>query len=231
MSVAVVLRKPDKVIEGKARSAKLPVLVMSDMRGPWAADRVLIAEGGTAVPWEMLSAAWQFLERWDAAAPLWRYGTLAANLGTPAEQKRTQAIVRDLRIPAYACELLFVRNSPAGQELVRVWQDECQHGDQRLAFVRALYLVKPLFCALPRSWLADVEQRSHQDARTMASITRLRGPALSKVEIAPGRWVRCRPGEEERVKAQFALLTSRRHRETAKDALSTAAKGAKGKKK
>lgn len=211
MTDGILLRSPDKVIEGKARSAKLPVIVTSQVTGPWATDRVLIVEGGTAVPWELLSAAWHLLECWDAAAPLWRYGMLAKDMGTPEERKRTQDVVRDLRIPVYACELLFVRNSQAGQELVRVWQDECAHGDARLAFLRALYQVKPLFCALPRSWLADVEQRSHQDARTMASLGRLQGPALSKVEISPGRWVRCRPGEEERVKAQFAQLTRRRH--------------------
>jgi hypothetical protein len=212
VSQGVLLRSPDKVIEGKAKSAKLPVIVMADIRGPWATERVLIVEPKTAVPWELVPAAWHLLERWDAAAPLWRYGVLAADLGTPEEQKRTAAIVHDLRIPVYACELLFVRNSQAGQELVRIWQEECAHGDSRLAFVRALYQVKPLFCALPRSWLADVEQRSHQDARTMASLARVQGPALSKVEIAPGRWVRCRPGEEERVKAQFERLT-RRHGE------------------
>jgi len=206
----IVLRKPDKTIEGKAKSAKLPVIVTSSVAGPWPVERVLITEGGTAVPWELLPAAWNFLQRWDAAAPLWRYGTLAADLGTPEERSRTEKLVRDMRIPVYACELLFVRSSPAGQELVRVWQEECQHGDARLAYIRALYLVKPLFCALPRSWLADVEQRSHQDARTMASLARLQGPALSKVEISPRRWVRCRPGEEERVKAQFERLTARR---------------------
>jgi hypothetical protein len=210
LTEGILLCSPDKVIEGKAKSTRLPVIVTSDVRGPWATERVLIVEPKTAVPWELLPAAWSLLERWDAAAPLWRYGTLAKDLGTPDEQKRTAAIVHDLRIPVYACELLFVRNSAAGQELVRVWQAECAHGDSRLAFVRALYVVKPLFCALPRSWLADVEQRSHQDARSMATLARVRGPALSKVEIAPGRWVRCRPGEEERVKEHFQRLMARR---------------------
>lgn len=210
MSAAIILRQPDRTIESKARSAGLPVIITARVAPPWPADRVLITEPGVAVPWELLPAGWKLLEQWDAAVPLWRHGILAANLGTPDERKRTEELVRDLRIPVYACELLFVRASSAGQDLVRIWQEEIAGGDVRLAFLRAFYRVRPLLCVLPRTWLADVHQRSYQDARVLADRARLQAPALTRVQIGPGRWVRCRPGEEERVKRHFQQLMAPR---------------------
>ena len=172
-------------------------------------ERTLFVSGKYQVPWDLLPSGFHFLKRWDAAAPLWRYGVLAADVGTPAEQKRTAKLTLDLRIPLYEPGLLFVRSTKAGLALLETWRAECRRGDdERLAFLRALHIVKPKFCALPRSWLAEEEQRAKQDARTDKNVRETLKP-LVRVEIAPGRFVKCHAGDEKKVKEHFASLQQR----------------------
>jgi hypothetical protein len=173
-------------------------------------DKTLFVEPGTEVPWDLLPAGWHFLDRWDAAVPLWRYGITAAQVGSKNERKRTQEVIRDLRVLLHAVELLFVRDSKDGRALLEAYGGELQNsGEKRLAFLRAMYQVKPRVCILPRSWLAKIYERSKLDARALdVKDTRHTGPRLIQVEIAPGRFVKCNPGDEERVRA---MLTGGRH--------------------
>jgi len=194
MSDVLVLREPDKMAAERARRAGLETVVLphgSAVSVPF--ERALVVEPGAGIPWDLVGYGLHFLERWDAAAPLWRYGVLAQDLGTPADKKRTLAMTLDLRLPVYAHELLFVRASAEGLALLRTFADERERGDEpRLAFVRALHRVKPRFCALPRSWLEEVTPA----AQPRKGVAR-RASQLVRVEIAPGRFVRCRPEEAE----------------------------------
>lgn len=217
MRCCIVVRKPDKVAAAKGKSLRCEVVVADDweIRG----DATLFIAPGTCVPWDLLAAGFNFMVRWDAAAPLWRYGVTAADLGTPAERKHTQSITRDLRIPVYAPELLFVRNSDDGQALVKAWRESCTTGaDERLAFVRALYMVKPRFCALPTTWLADVAKRAAQDMK-IAAVRQKAGHAaagLVNVQIGPNQFVRCYAGQEAEVLHRFGLMRQRREERRAK---------------
>lgn len=219
MRNAVVLRHPDKAVQGRAAKYGYTAVVSDGWDLP--AERTLFAAPGISIPYDLLAAGWHFLERWEVAAPLWRYGVLAQDVGTLAERKRTEAITLDLRMLLYAHELLFVRDCEGGRAFLAAWLEECQKGqDKRLAFLRALHRVKPLFCALPRSWLAEEQQRAAQDARSHivdGKSFAVRGGALTEVrpqhrpaglvqvEIEPGRFVLCRPGEEETTRARFIL--------------------------
>jgi len=104
--------------------------------------------------YDLVAAGFRLLQRWQVAVPLWDYGTLACQVGTPEERARTEAIIRDLRVPLRDTRLLFVRRCPETRALMDVWGDELAgpDGDERLAFLRALYTVKPLICDLPASW-------------------------------------------------------------------------------
>ncbi len=191
-SKGVVIRGGvDEVIESRAARAGLGVATAADGLGlPF--EKNLIVEAKTRVPWDLLPAAWHFLEPWDAAVPLWRYGVLAADVGTVEERGYTNVIVRDLRVLLHSVELLFVRRNEAGVALVGAWHDECQQGaDRRLAFLRALYRVKPRVCVLPTTWLAEVQQWRPTEER--------RRPAprpLEIVEVAPGVHVKRRAGDD-----------------------------------
>jgi len=258
----IVLSGPDGTIEAQTRNKKLGVVVggLGDGQPQGLSlpfDKVLFVEPGTEVPWDLLPAAWHFLERWDAAVPLWRYGVTAADVGSKEERKRTQAVVRDLRVLLHSVELLFVRNTPdqdgqtLGRDLIAAYREELgidhdgadhdgadhdgadhdgahhdgadhdgadhdgahhdaplQEGvNRRLAFLRALYRVKPRLCVLPVTWLAKVAARSKQDAIAVRGRGRPTGQRLVEVELGPGRFVKCNPGDEDAV---LKMLSGRR---------------------
>ncbi len=154
MTRGIVLRGPDRALQAKAESLRLGVVVAAGLPTSLPFDQTLLVAPRTPVPWAALDKAMQFLKRWDAVVPLWRYGVLAGDLGTAGERRITEALTLDLRIPVYACELLFVRRNEAGQALLSAWREECGRGqDERLAFLRALARVKPRLCVLPTAWL------------------------------------------------------------------------------
>lgn len=200
----VVLRNATKISMSSAR--KLQLEVQKGNNWSIAFDRTLFLSGNYTVPWDLLPSGFHFLQRWDAAAPLWRYGVLAADVGTEAERRRTAKLALDLRVPLYEPALLFVQANEAGRALLKAWRAECRPGDdERLAFLRALHIVKPRFCALPRSWLAEEERRAKQDAATDRNVRKTIKP-LVRVEIAPGRFVKCMAGDEDKVKEHFSRL-------------------------
>ena len=192
----IVLQVEDERIRQRAAQHHLPVRVQAGYDLPW--ERTLFLDPAIGrVPWEQIPRGLDFLATWEAAAPVWSYETLAADVATGAERERTEALIGDLRVPLYEVGLLFVRRCERGQALLDAWRVEGS-GDARLAFLRALYEVKPLFCALPRSWLRDVAVGVLQAAPVKV---RKHTSTLARVEVAPGRFVRCKPGEEEKTKA------------------------------
>jgi hypothetical protein len=207
VSKGIILIGRDDTIEGKASSSGLAVDCPSSIpQDKLPFDKNLIVQAGTRVPWDLLPAAWHFLERWDAAVPLWRYGVTAADVGSDQERRLTKKVVRDLRVLLHSTELVFVRRNQAGQELVSAWREEQKVGkNPRLAFLRAFYRVKPRLCVLPTSWMAEIRQRERQEAvahRGRQSPNA--GRPLVLVELGPGRFVKCHKGDEERVREHFA---------------------------
>jgi len=92
------------------------------------------------------------LDVWELAVPLCDYQTLAIHLGSDEEKERTKAVIRDLRVPLYDTRLMFVKHCQNTVDLFSRWQKECESSDERLAFLRALYQVKPFILALPMTW-------------------------------------------------------------------------------
>lgn len=157
------------------------------------------------VPFDLLPAGWHFLDKWDMAVPLWKYGTTAADIGTKGEREETQLIVRDLRVLLHSYELLFVCKNDAGIKFMQTWERECSNdADKRLAFLRAFYMVKPRMCVLPTSWMADVQHQNYKMmSRTQPARSANVGKPMVKVELSPGRFVKCHKGDEEKVLEQF----------------------------
>lgn len=87
---------------------------------------------------------------WDLAAPIKTYDKLVAQLGTDSEQRALEALVHDTRVPYYNSSLLFVRKTAASEELMKVWDKELESATvEEIAFLRAIYQVKPLLLPLP----------------------------------------------------------------------------------
>jgi hypothetical protein len=198
-----VLLGEDDYIAAKAKNTGLGVTMGEYGVPPY--DKTLFVKPGVTVPWDLLTAAWHFLDRWDAAVPLWRYGTNACDVGSKEERKRTQAVVRDLRVLLYSYELLFVRDNDAGQALMAAFVEELEESSEpRFAFLRAFYRVKPRLCVLPRSWLAEIHEQSKRAQWKRSRAHQFAGRQLVEVEIAPGRYIKCHKGDEEKVREQFA---------------------------
>ncbi|NUM47599.1 MAG: hypothetical protein HUU38_23090 [Anaerolineales bacterium] len=198
----ILLLGQDDSIKGRARQVGVQVELGA---GPdLCFEKTLIVAPGTRVPWHLLEAAWKLLDRWDAAVPLWQYTVTAETIGNPVDRDRTRAVIRDLRVLLHATELLFIRANEAGRALAEKWSEDVQDGgDPRLAFLRALYLVKPHLYVLPVSWLLPERSTSRGGARgavprhTQAAQRTL--GQLTRVEISPGQFVKCHPGDESRV--------------------------------
>ena len=162
----LVLRREEPQTRQRALASRLGVSVSDDWTLLW--PRTLFVAEGAIVPWDLVGAGLELLARWDLAAPLAPDAKLAQDLGTPDDRDRTRALVGDLRMPTYAPDLLFVRDSDAGRACLERWRIECDGSDERLAFQRALSAVKPRFCALPRIWLAAQAERDAIDRRSGA---------------------------------------------------------------
>lgn len=160
----VVVRRPGRDAEEAGRRG---LATVASPEWPLQWERTLFVSGAAHVPWDLIGSGFSLISRWDVAAPL--AGVLAEDLGSPADRERTRAVMFDLRIPAYAHELLFVRYTDAGRAWLAAWREECAGGaDERLAFLRALARVKPLFCPLPRVWALDASHRARYVAQERA---------------------------------------------------------------
>jgi len=93
---------------------------------------------------------------WQAAIPLWRYNVLARDIGTDEARQRTREVIHDLRVPVFDTRMIFIRRDAETERLLELWLAERQTGDDdKLCFMRALYAVKPLVCALPVTWVTN----------------------------------------------------------------------------
>jgi hypothetical protein len=106
---------------------------------------------------ELLPIGLSLLDTWQLVIPLWDYAQLACHVGSAEEQVKTKAIVHDLRVPLYDTRLVFARRDSETEQLFDLWQGEVQAGaDDKHAFLRAFYKVKPFICPLPTTWtMAD----------------------------------------------------------------------------
>lgn len=122
---------------------------------PLEFSRSLIWKPPAALRVEMVPIGMNLLEKWDAAVPLYSYTVLAKDIGKVEERRATEEEIFDLRVPFYHTGLIYVRRSTAGQDLITAWAEECERfnkADERLAFLRAMFRVKPRINALPTTW-------------------------------------------------------------------------------
>ena len=115
--------------------------------------KTLIWETSLNLRGGLVFAGFKLLEKWQVAVPLWDYNELACHVSDETDREATARIVRDLRVPMYDQRMVFMRRCKDTQRLLELWcRERREEGDDRLAFLRALYVVKPTVCALPASW-------------------------------------------------------------------------------
>ena len=165
-------RAVDMAVEMKGLPKGMGVLVQgATVLAPWVrALHVEVATGGLGLPFaytliwngkvtprsEFLVKTFEVLARtdWEIAVPLYSYHRLANAIGTAEERAKTKAVIHDLRVPTYRTELLFVQRNERTEKLIAAWKREMGKGsDERLAFTRAVYAVKPYLLPLPAMWI------------------------------------------------------------------------------
>ncbi len=118
-------------------------------------SHVLVADPKALIKPELIPVGFHLLETWQMAVPLASYDNLAADIGSETDRKATKEVIRDLRVPYYDTRIIFMRRCPETRLLINIWKDErskVSKSDERLAFLRAMYKVKPVLCALPTVW-------------------------------------------------------------------------------
>jgi hypothetical protein len=120
-------------------------------------ERTVIYDPEAPVSSMLFTVGLNLLEQWEMAVPLYDYKMLAAGLGSDEEREETKRVVRDLRAPVYDVRLIFARKGTEAERVIELWNrdvGECGTGnpERKLAFLRALYTVKPLILALPATW-------------------------------------------------------------------------------
>jgi hypothetical protein len=138
----------------KAESGRLkPIQVVECEQPTLAFTKTLLLEQPAYFRSELIPVGFKLLDTWEIAIPLLSYDTLAAQLSTPADRRKTEAVIRDLRVPVYNYRAMYVRDCEATQKLLSAWAEERTGGNDYLALLRAIYKVKPILCALPPNWL------------------------------------------------------------------------------
>jgi len=95
----------------------------------------------------------KLLDTWELVMPMCDYATLAIHIGSMEDRSRTQELIRDLRVLVPDPRLIYMRKCENVRRLLDQWYIEKEAStDDRLAFLRALYQVKPFWFALPITW-------------------------------------------------------------------------------
>jgi len=140
--------------ERRVRSIFPGLAITVDGQDPLPYARTLAWDTRANLRPELTAAGFDQLKTWQVAIPLWSYDKLARDVGDDDDRARTVKIIRDLRVPLYRTDVMFLRRCEPVEELLKVWQVEREGpGDDRLALLRALYQVKPLVLALPTTWI------------------------------------------------------------------------------
>jgi hypothetical protein len=154
---------PNAIARAQREAAKVQVFTLPDDAGivdttqgdPRVIHpRTLLLDPAVRLRRELIPVGLSFLHIWHIAAPLYDYNTLAFQHGTLEERQKTAEQIRDLRVPLYETRALFLRQCAETDALLAAWAREREGGgDERLAFHRALWEVKPLILPLPITWI------------------------------------------------------------------------------
>ena len=128
---------------------ELKTLIVDEGAPSVSFDKTILLDSTLPLRTSLLPVGIAMLDTWDIAVPLCDPKILAAHVGTDQERERTKKVIRDLRVPVYNTALMFIKKTEDTIRLIDTWRAD---GKTDLAFLRALYQIKPLILALPHTW-------------------------------------------------------------------------------
>lgn len=154
----VVITNPDldaaKEAALQVTDAHADLRVQPGVIGDLPYPQTLYWDGQTPLRTDLMPVGFARLHKWQVAAPIYRYKRLAVHMGTEEEREKTAALVGDLRVPLYNPGLVYVRRCEQTQRFVRVWAQELNECGPLHALLRAIFVTRPILCALPMTWTA-----------------------------------------------------------------------------
>ena len=173
------------------------------------------------------SPAWAFelLRRWDVVVAETETRSLVDTIAGRSESTQTAEWLGTPHILYHNSGMLFWRRNEATAGLFRLWSEEwLRYGqwDEQVALLRALLRSQAVFLTAPFTWNCREGRKAfllHHRFGTKAARkftgtgghvrdrSHVRPPVerapLVRVEVMPGRFVRCRPGDEAGVVARY----------------------------
>jgi len=178
--------------------------------------------------------AFKLLDRWDFILAETENRSLIDTIAGPGETTWTAEWLGTPHLLYHNSGMLFWRKNEAVKELFDLWSEEWlrfQNWDEQVALLRALLRSKAIYCHVPYIWNCRESNKAalvyHRfGTRAAWKFPRTRKPdrevrpqrgtvkpssiPLVRVEVMPGRFVRCKPGDEEKIKARYDHLRRRK---------------------
>lgn len=167
-------------------------------------------------------SGFELLERWDLAVAETQTRSLVEGVAGQKECKGTSTWLGTPHILYHNSGMIFWKKNARTDRLFGLWNEEWlkyQGWDEQVALLRALIRSDCMFVTLPHTWNCYTDQDSfmlhHWFGGGQARIEgKRRSPAaqqrevrkLVKVEIAPGRYVRCHEGDEDKVAMRYKKM-------------------------
>jgi len=151
MTVGVMLRQ-DKA---SARAA-IQRVGWKLVDNPFECERTLLWMPTAPINLEEFEPVLHWLDRWEVAVPLRPYDILVQHIGSEDDRAASLPLLLDPRQPVYDSRVVLIRNCARARRLIEMWAKREMRAveDADLAFLRAVWRIKPLLLALPNIWAA-----------------------------------------------------------------------------
>ena len=188
-------------------------------------DRTLYVDADTMFK-RSPKIGFDLLDRWDLVVAETETRSLTEGIAGAHECKQTAEFIGSRHILYHNSGMIFWKRNERTSRLFDLWSEEWKRfsgWDEQVALLRALIRSDVMFLTVPHTWncyrsedsyllhhwfgggQARIEAKQRQVFDRPKDVRR-----LVKVEIAPGRFVKCHAGDEDKVKRYYRKLLERR---------------------
>lgn len=163
---------------------------------------------------------------WDFVVAETQTRSLEDTIAGASESKWTSTWLKTDQLLYHNSGMLFWQRNERTDQLFDLWSEEWlrfQNWDEQVALLRALLRSEAVFQTVPYVWNCRDRREAFMlhhwfgtgHARTggkalPARASSFAGRDMVRIEIGPGRWVKCYAGDEEKVRADFEQRRSLR---------------------